>query len=179
MKKTKLHLVLMALFLVRLSTSAFSQMLWGEAHYGMTFEHVQRLHPEAATPGSNGQTLASGAVEKLRIGDHEFMGKRFTVGFYFLHDKLSQVTVSMDPTRYSGEEMGEVFPEIVKAFTARYGTETERRDLSNTPFKHRKAIWETGETRITVLHMQAKDFYLLNVVYQPRTAKPGTGKPAR
>jgi hypothetical protein len=166
----KKFIVGLALLLSALVCSA--QTLWGGTATGMSPNDVRQVQPSAAPPGADGNRIASGALELLRIPVVEIEDAKFTVQFYFLNNKLTQVMLSLHKPA-TLREVRSVFDRLDTLLRAKYGTEIKSDKKESASAKFYDKTWISGRTNIllTAISIGDGNDSILNVVYQTRIAE--------
>jgi len=147
---------------------------WRNARWGMTVDEVLNAFPGEATRLDPELKLADGAVVAAGIDVHEIVSHRFRVRFVFEGGKLSLVSLRTPPDWYAGPE---VYGEIEKALTARYG-----RPLEATSDKEfidmRQTRWIAGASGVDLKYIPG----VVAIVHYPRpaaaTPPPAAAPPA-
>jgi hypothetical protein len=149
---------------------AQGQVLWQNTTAGMSVDAVKAVHPNAVATDKP-ESLATGALALLRLGGIEIASEQFVANFYFLHGKLTQVTLSMaEKKSFSATLL--TFESLTLALKARYGAELKRELDAGGLLKRAEAEWLNGRTNISVLAIAVgNNPALLNVNYQTRIAQ--------
>src|SRR5688572_3118734 len=113
---------LAVVFFLLVTPTVIAQPLWGGTEYGMSVEQVKIVVPEAIAPAKS-ETLRNGAVELLRLEGLEIVGKQFSARFFFLQDKLNQVTLSLARETADFNSVVLTFDSVTEALRAKYGRE--------------------------------------------------------
>jgi hypothetical protein len=158
--------VVVALFM---SSVLHAQTLWTKSEYGMTVEQVKAAFPEAVAPVTIDH-LYGGAANLLVMPGIEIAGSTFKANFFFLSEKLIQVTLSLESPGQFGTVMVS-FKSVEEVLRAKYGNEIQR-DFSGGTYQHANETWLSGPTNIT---LSASGVGLnpasLNIIYQVRVSK--------
>lgn len=110
-----------------------AQDLWNGAAFGMTVEEVQALFPNAIKPylpddqlefSQGSKEYITTNQELLRIENITFVNKTFYTSFYFNHNKLYEVRLSIDQ-KYNYNEMNEAYNDLIISLTKKYGKEID------------------------------------------------------
>ena len=134
----------------------------------MTVLEVQAEFPNAR-PAPEEQTLGNGARGILEIPNVNVAGRTFTAQFYFLDERLTQVTLSMrNPGPFSLAHVH--YAMVLDAVRAEYG---KKRSLEDDPATQiRQANWLAGRTNIMLVLLGIGEHEsVLNIVYQGRLAQ--------
>ncbi len=159
-----------ALAVALLGVAAHAQTLWRGTVAGMPPAEVKRLVPEAVPPEGKAGSLATGAVELLRVPNFELVNEQFSASFYFKNDKLSQVTLALRGTK-SFESALRTFESVTEALRARYGPELSRK-LPQGSLATAEATWLSGRTNIDLFVLSVAPGHLIfNINYQVRLAR--------
>ncbi len=130
------------------TSAASAQILWDGTRYGMTVEEVKTAVPAAIVP-TRPDRLHNGAVELLRRDDVKILGHDFRASFFFLHNRLDEVMLSLkNPGRFGAAML--VFESLSDALRARYGRELSR-SVERHPLNRAQAAWIAGRTDIAML----------------------------
>lgn len=122
-----------------------ADVLWGKAEAGASETEVATLYPEGVrVDPSPRNALKSGAVLLYKVDGIEIGQDRFTSSFYFLNDKLFQVTLSLRKTD-SDTACARAFDEIVAALRSKYGQEV-RSQRSGSLGLRREVDFSSGKT---------------------------------
>lgn len=99
--------------------------LWQDVAYGMTFETVRSIRPDAIAK-HNVRKLEDGAMSGLAIPHLNLAGHDYTVLFYFRNNRLTQVTIATNgnPTMVD-------FEAVTGALRLRYGREVEYTEVND------------------------------------------------
>jgi hypothetical protein len=165
------HMFRFALFITALLFSSISsaQTLWTKADYGMTVPQVKAAFPDAVRPVKPSH-LGNGAEAALSLGDVQIAGSRFRVQFYFLSEKLVQVTLAL-------EDAGK-FDSVLRTFEAvevvlrvKYGPQLKR-EVQRGMLNQASSSWMAGRTNVSLFAMSVADHNaLLNINYQVRVSQ--------
>lgn len=163
-------------FLLTITTYSFSslslsQEFIGGATAGMTPQEVVNSS-KGASIIKNGSTLGTGAVELVRKENYEVVGEEFTKKFYFVNNRLNQVTLSLEEERgFSSTIM--VFESLVEALRAKYGKEVNYSIEPSGLLKTAEADWYTNSGVNIAMLVMAVDNHdaTLNVNYQTRVSE--------
>jgi len=165
----KLIRILALLSLLAIHVSASAQSLWSGTVHGMSPDQVKSIFTNAQTPDKP-NILSSGAQELLRVENVEITNKKFTASFYFIAEKLIQVTLSLEKG-HTFHSATLVFDSLTEALRAKYGQEISR-DISRGALNKATATWMAGRTNINVITMSVgQSNALLNINYQVRVAR--------
>lgn len=165
------YMIRTAFFALALLFSSFSsaQALWTKAEYGMTVGQVKTAFPGAVDSPKSSQ-LKSGARALLTLPNVQVGGASFSGNFYFLSDKLVQVTLSLDnPGNF--DSVLRTVETIEELLRAKYGREIQR-ELKRGRFLNQASLtFMSGPTNVSVLAMGVGDSKaILNVNYQLRVS---------
>ncbi len=152
---------------------AQAESLWGQAEHGASTAEIAGLFPEGAsvTPAEN-QRFDNGAMLRYQIANVEILDKKFTVGFYFLKDSLTHVSLrwKSDVPIYSCELTSQ---NIQEALRAKYGP-----DLDSSRSKGlgviRGASWISGKTTISLSTFAYDNACSISINYSGRLAEAGS-----
>ncbi len=151
-------------------TESQAQALWQKATYGMSVAAAKKAFPNAIIP-PKADSLANSAVEKLRIPDIEISGHKFDAKFYFLGDKLDQVTLEATD-RKPFDQMTSRFQQLREVLAAKYGSELSRQSQSGPLIYSLESTWLAGRTNITLFLMGlGENPAVFSVIYQVRVTK--------
>ena len=141
--------------------------LWQDVRYGMTEAELREAIP-GTRRSPDPEPLRNGARVLLVLGDVEILDRRFTAKFYFLHDTLHQVTLSMTPTP-SGSAGEIAFRDFRTALGVRYGAEADTRSAKDARGTLLASTWIHGPTNIELVFLSvAGEPEYFNIVYQAR-----------
>jgi hypothetical protein len=133
-------------------------VLWQTLTYGMRLDDVRKALPVVGDYLTSDDTLAGGAACLLRLDDYEIGSHSYAVHFYFVEDRLVQVTVKSRGGAGDGD-----FANVVLALRGRYGSEIAQ----NKEGMFWTADWiAAGGANINVTYSAAID--CLNINYQMR-----------
>jgi hypothetical protein len=136
----------------------------------MSVEQVKATVPGVAVP-EKPDFLNSGAEELLRLENIEIVNKTFSAKFYFISEKLTQVTLTLE-RRLTFDSTMLVFESLTDALRVKYGQEISRDIKRSTIINIARANWLAGRTNISVFAMGVKSSdATLNVNYQVRLAR--------
>lgn len=154
------------LFLL-LPNAALSAELWGPATAGMSTNEVMDVVDGAyRIEDEEGNRLATGAVEAVRRDDAELAGETYTQRFYFLNDRLAQVTMKLNDTRDFDYMLGFV-ESLTEKKRNQYGKEVDSEVRASGPIRQATVSWIDGNRRVSIFLMsQGPENSLLNVNYQ-------------
>lgn len=162
-KKHKLPLLILVLLFA--SINVYSLTLWENTELGMTPENVLKKVPNAEKV-KEGNILKNDARELIRIKNKKIADKNFKASFYFLKNKLYQVTLQRNKI-CSYEDNLNLFKKIEKRLDKRYENRLEYNVDSSKMNKRAKAIWKEGNLKIIVLLLPiTKDKSILNIIYK-------------
>lgn len=153
------------------SSFSFSQELLGGTEVGMTPSEVIRT-TSGADLINGGSFLANGATELVRNRNYPLVGEDFTQGFYFLNNKLDQVTLTLKRERGFNDTLL-VFESLVQALRAKYGGEINYSIKNVGVINKAEADWftEAGvNINVSAMAVGGDDAYL-NVNYQTRISE--------
>jgi hypothetical protein len=167
----KLFVILAFAAFLTWSATAYPQSLWQGTAYGMSISDVQKTVPAARPTSDKPNTLHGGAVERLRIDEFLLVGKSFSVLFFFLEEKLVQVTLRLNG-EFSYHTAMLVFDSLMDALRVRYGVELSKRISNDAHMPSANAEWQSGKTNINLFAMTVgRNPALLNLNYQTRIGK--------
>lgn len=156
--------------LMMISISAQAQPLWGLTASGMNPEKVIK-NVKGARHIQDGSTLGTGAKELIRIDDFRVVNESFKVMFYFIKNKLTQVTLNLNDERSFSSTLI-VFDSLVDTLRSKYGTEISMYADSRSILKKAEANWVCGRMNINLLVLTVGDSpATLNLNYQTRLSK--------
>lgn len=162
------HLTLL-IFSILFSSTIFAEEspLWRGTTYGMSPAQVKAVIPEVKTPDTNQNILGSGATELLRIDNYELVSNKFTVRFYFLHERLQQVTLQLNDSAIPFSTAMLVVNEISSSLRIKYGQEISKK-VKDYSYDIR---WQIERTNIDLLLWNTSGLTILNLNYQTRSAQ--------
>lgn len=170
LRHTLMLRLLAALIAILGATQAFAQPLWQSTVAGMSVEQVQAVVPGAASPRSSPETLKGGATELLRLDDFDLVGRKFSISFFFVDTRLTQVTISLEKGQSFSSAMLS-FDALVEALRAKYGQELTR-EAKRGVLNVSSATWLSGQTNINLFAMSVRETNaVLNLNYQIRLAQ--------
>lgn len=159
----------MFFILALLVSQAHAQTLWGKSQYGMTAEQVKAVFPNAENPAKPSQ-LGNGAKALLSLPGVQIAGTTFRANFYFLSEKLVQVTLTSQD-RGQFDTVLRTFETIEELLRAKYGREIQR-EVKRGTLSQASATWMSGSTNVSVLAMGvAEHDAILNINYQLRISQ--------
>jgi len=163
--------VTVVLLLVCAAAQARAQTLWQATQYGMSVEEAALAVPGSTAPLDKPATLATGAVEKLRLEGYEVAQQKFRVVLFFRENRLEQVTLSLqDQIPYRSSRL--VYESLREALNSLYGAVEEKPETRTFLMSMRQGDWRSGRTNISLLTLGIADQpATLNVNYQVRVAK--------
>ena len=130
-------------------SAAIAQQLWSHSKAGMSVDEVKAKFPEAAIPKKS-NNLANGAIEKLQIENLVIDGNPFRVRFYFLDEKLIQVTLSFAEKKSFNLSMLR-YRNISTILRSKYGHEIGKRSKRGLLNMEERQWRTTGGTNISNL----------------------------
>jgi hypothetical protein len=161
-----------ALFLLLTSSVSGAQVLWKQAEVGMSPAQVQAAFPEARQ-ARKFNALGDGSKELLQIDNIEVASGRFEAQFFFMGDRLKQVTLHLSQPG-SADRTEILYDEIVVAMRAKYGAVVEH-DKTGGMMQTMSDTWMSGGTNISMYYNNiAGAPPLLNISYQVRVAQAGS-----
>lgn len=167
----KLYLQSMVLLSVlMISISAQAQSLWRETASGMNPSQIIEI-VKGTHLIRDGSTLGDGAKELIRLDDFNLVNESFKVRFYFIDEKLTQVTLNLNEERSFSSALL-VFDSLADALRSKYGKEISRNIDSRSILKKAEANWVSGSTNINLFVMTVGDSpAILNLNYQTRLSE--------
>jgi len=135
---------------------------WRSARWGMTVGELLEAFPGEATRLEPELKLADGAVVAAGIDVHPIASHEFRVRFVFEGGKLCLVSLRTPPDSYAGPE---VYGEVEKALTARYGPPMEATSDKEL-IDLRQTRWAAGPTGVDLKYIPG----VVAIVYYPRPA---------
>lgn len=140
------------------------QAIFAALRQGMSVDEVRRAVP-GVRPG-NLDRLATGAVAQLQIPQVNHAGSPFTVGLFFLGDRLSRVNFS-GRMGLDNQDNLNTFDRIVADFRSAYGQENAR-TVANRGGLSANAEWQMprGKVWVSIIPITA-DTSLLNFGFVP------------
>ena len=164
----KVAMLLALLFLV---PQVQAQTLWQATKFGMTVEEAAIAVPGSTPPIDKPATLATGAVEKLRLDGYEVAQQRFRVVLFFRGDQLEQVTLALqDQMSYPSTRL--LYERLREALNSLHGPVEEKPETRNSVMGLRQGDWRSRRTNISLLTVGIGDHpATLNINYQVRVAK--------
>jgi len=170
MNKPFFRMMLLAVILM-MSISAQAQALWGETTLGMTPSDVINNVP-ASHLIEDGSTLETGAKELVQLDDLRVLKELYTGRFYFIDDKLTQVTLSLNKQRSFPLSLL-VFQSLTDALSSKYGKVIIRNIDSRSSLKTAVANWVSDGTIINLQLMAIDDAPTsFNLNYQLHLSSP-------
>lgn len=162
--------VAVVLLLLCAVVQARAQTLWQATQYGMSVEEAALAVPGSVAPLDRPATLATGAVEKLRLDGYEVAQQKFRVVLFFRENRLEQVTLSLqDQIPYRSSRL--VYESLREALNSLYGPVEEKPETRSSVMGMRQGDWRSGRTNISLLTLGIADLpATLNVNYQVRVA---------
>lgn len=152
-----------------LASAAQAQTLWTKAEYGMTEGQVKSTFPDVVT-AAKPDHLYGGAVGTLVLPGIEVAGHSFHATFYFVSNKLTQVTLSLDD-RAMFDTILITYKGVEEILRAKYGPEIQQQ-ISRGNLNVAEASWLSGKTNINLFASGVSgDKASLNINYQVRLAK--------
>ena len=145
---------------------AHAQELWQGAQVGMSLEEVQSVHPNALTPNEP-DTLHNGASENLRSKPFKTGEHTIVASFFFLDEKLSQVTLSVDMDGIENSEVKYIFDNLSDAITLKYGNPI---NIEETSIGYKSGWFLENGVNISLTAID-KILPLVNIVYQVRISE--------
>lgn len=145
--------------------------LWGGAIYGMTPEQVKATSSEIADASQPPDRLQNGALKLLLRKGVEIANTKFDAQYYFLDEKLHQVTLGLGEKKvYSEAEFAG--KQIREALTSKYGDPLSCDHFSGTLTKGYSCNWKRPGGNVRMF-MAAVDEAspTLNIVYQVHLAQ--------
>jgi len=159
---------LQSMFLIAIlmiSISAQAQSLWGETASGMKPSKVIEV-VKGSRFIQDGSTLGTGAKELIRLDNFSLVNESFKVRFYFIDEKLVQVTLNLNDERLFSSTLL-VFESLTDALRSKYGKEISSDIDSRSILKKAKANWVSGRTNINLFVVTVGDSpATLNLNYQ-------------
>lgn len=160
---------LVAIILILFARSVHAQMLWGGTVYGMSTQEVLKVVPNAKMM-DRGHYLQGGAKELIRADNIYIVNKKFYASFFFIKNKLEQVTLTLDKISFNDALL--TFESLTEALRGKYGVELKREIDKISVLKQASATWMSGKTNINVLAITVGDNpAILNINYQIRLSK--------
>ncbi|MCD6005081.1 hypothetical protein K7H08_09580 [Halomonas sp. IOP_6] len=153
------------------SNFSLSQEFLGGVEVGMSPQEVVRT-VEGAKMFENGSFLSNGATELVRNKDYEVVGETFIQNFYFIDNRLDQITLNLKRERSFVDTLF-VFEALVQALRAKYGNEINHTVRRRGVFKKAEADWFTENGVNIGIYSTAVEGYnaMLNVNYQARISE--------
>lgn len=124
----------------------YAQELWRGTIYGMSAEEVLRKVPEAKFK-SGGSFIDNGAQEILRMGNIEIVGEIFYAAFYFLNNRLDQVSLVLDKKQPINLALI-IFDTLTDVLRSKYGKELSLKIEKDSSSAYAK--WKSGKTNINL-----------------------------
>lgn len=166
------YLYLPAVFLLLvLSVSAQAVELWRGAESGQSKDQVLSKFSNAKS-NPNPTALSGGASCEVLIKSLEVTSYPFEVCFYFLEDKLKQVTLTL-VSGDRGSEGDSIFDRVLEALQSKYGQENNLKRDAGSIATFNSANWYLGSLNInlTMIYVGEDDEVILNVNYQTRVSE--------
>jgi hypothetical protein len=163
--------ILTLIAFVTLPIAASAQELWRKTTHGMSPNEVREILPETLIP-TRPEKLVGGAIERLRIEQVVLVQSTFSAHFFFIGEKLEQVTLSLKTS--GGDTFGTrlvTFDSLVDVLRAKYGAELSKKKKEDGGFRRADAVWISGKTNINLLLLDAYGSLSLNLVYQVRLSR--------
>lgn len=151
--------------------SAQAQELWRSAVYGMTPAQLQSALPEAAQ-ASKPAPLSNGATNLLSLRNVQIVGRPFEANFYFLEDRLVQVTLLAEISGVVNDSLF-VFEDIARALRDKYGLELNKQIKRDTLGASASADWITTEITISTYASIFPSSGNIYITYKSRKASSG------
>lgn len=162
------YLVFLCLAFVVLECAS-AQALWKDTAYGMSLDEVRQRMPDAISPPES-SALHSGAKCLLELEHVLVLGDAFSACFYFIDNRLQQVTLThSNPDNFGVAALD--FEKLLTALRAKYGKEVKSKKSNATTYDIRGATWTSGKTDISLnlIAVTGSDA-ILNIVYQTQVA---------
>ena len=161
------YLFLSVALILSISVPAEAQSLWGGTTSGMNPSQITEV-VKGSRLIQDGDTLGSGARELIRFDDLSVVNESFKVQFYFLKQKLTQVTLSLNGERSFSSTLL-VFDSLADALRLKYGKEISGSIDNRSILKKAEANWVNGRTNINLLVLTVGNSpAILNLNYQTR-----------
>ena len=128
--------------------SISAQTLWGGTSISMSIDEVKKAQPAASDAIEKPGKLDNGAIERLRVSNVEIDGLLFVAVFYFLGDKLNQVSLSsrdVAPDSVVGK-----YRSLAEALKAKYGDELAKKFDNSRLGVTASSTWQSGKTTIRI-----------------------------
>ena len=140
---------LIYMFFVLFHTVSLSQILWQNTEYGMSVDDVRKINNLAMPIELNVKSnLTDGSQKLLKINSIDIANHNFSVDFYFLQNKLTQVNLKLEDKLQEFEGF-HLFRNIFLSLVSKYGKEISRKE-HNSIGVH-EAVWVSGKTNIKLL----------------------------
>ncbi len=154
---------------IALMGGAHAQILWGSTEYGMSLQQAKNAVVDGVDM-VDGDTLRTGAVEKLRVRGIQLAGHEFHAGLFFRDDRLEQVSLRLSEELATGAA-NHVTDRLVAALRAKYGQEISKKETGGILLS-RDYTWISGKTNISLLMAAiGEKAQVLNISYQVRIMK--------
>lgn len=154
------------------SFGASAQALWEGSRDGMSRAQVSELMPSAYLPKQPDE-LAGGELEGLRIDKVEVAGLPFGASFFFAHDALSQVTLSLDVSTARTERI-RAFEHMAARLQLEHGS-AQVSEAMDDPFFQRNLKWHIDGAWLNLFYAEFGQQPVLKLIHQvhPPRAPPG------
>lgn len=139
---------MLLIVILTMSISVQAQALWGETTVGMTPSEVIKM-VKGSHLIQDGSTLETGAKELAQLDDLRVLKELYKVKFYFIDDKLTQVTLNLNKERSFSLNLL-VFQSLTDALSSKYGKAISRKIDSLTRLKTADAQWVSDGTNINL-----------------------------
>ncbi len=138
--------VIILLFILSMfQVEAYSQTLWKNAKYGMTFKQVQLIFPKGSQPKEKRE---NGLEHLWDIDNVEVSSVHFIVKFYFMENKLKEIVLETDISPgmfYAGRLK---FDELFNVLKSKYGEPLSSKDETIGERTYLDANWIKGNLSI-------------------------------
>ncbi|MBL8355578.1 MULTISPECIES: hypothetical protein [Delftia] len=145
--------------------------LWGGAVYGMTPQEVKATSAEVVDAEQAPESLYNGASKLLERQGVVVANTKFNAKYYFLNDRLHQVTLGLGEKKvYSEAELAG--KQIREALTSKYGDPLSCEHFSGTITKGYSCNWKRPGGNVSMFLAAVDEASpTLNIVYQVRLAQ--------
>jgi hypothetical protein len=159
-------------YIIMLAQGGCARVLWGDAALGMTPDEVQRVIPNGASirvKSGFSPSLSDGSLELVRVRDIEFADVRFFARYYFLDNRLHQITLSAEEDA-PFEANVDTWKSLVAALRKQHGQELTYLIEPKGLFPHAKAQWRYDGVSLQLFVLGVEDAAsLIEIRYRAAT----------
>lgn len=147
-----------------------AEPLWGKAEAGASLSAIANIYPDGITVDHDQKNrVKSGAILRYQLEGVQIADEKFNSAFFFLEDKLDQVTLSLKTEGQSQFDCDHTTNAVIEGLKSKYGDPLKR----ETSESSRNFSWSYGKTTVSLFaqNMAIIKYCSIYIFYNQRIAE--------